>query len=493
MLLLGIDVGTSSIKVSVVDAATQQTVASAQYPDTETGITALQPGWAEQSPEMWWLHVQEAILKANASKKYNPKDIGAIGIAYQMHGLVLIDKEQRVLRDSIIWCDSRSVNIGNEAFQKIGEEQCLSHLLNSPGNFTASKLAWVKANEPAVFEKIDQVMLPGDFIAMKFSGQTTTTISALSEGIFWDFAENTLSKDVFGYFGFDEKIIPTVKKVFETHGLLKDDVAAALSLKAGIPIAYKAGDQQNNALSLNVLEPGEVAATAGTSGVIYSVSDVLAFDKFSRVNTFAHVNHTASLKRLGILLCINGTGIMNNWVRTITGAQLSYAQMNDAARAIKAGSDGLHILPFGNGAERMLNNATVNAHINNIDLYKHTPAHIYRAAQEGIAFAFRYGLDIMRDNGLQPSVIRAGKANLFLSDVFIESFVNATGVPVELYDCDGSVGAAIGAGLGANIFSNAKEAFQNSKRLQFIEPTATAEYNSLYRDWEKLLHDQISK
>ncbi len=493
MLLLGIDVGTSSIKISVVDAATQQAVVSAQYPETETGITALQPGWAEQSPEMWWLHVQEAILQANASKKYDPKDIGAIGIAYQMHGLVLVDKEQRVLRDSIIWCDSRSVNIGKEAFEKIGEEKCLSHLLNSPGNFTASKLAWVKANEPAVYKKIDKILLPGDFIAMKFSGQTTTTISALSEGIFWDFAENTLSKDVFDYFGFDEKIIPTIKKVFETHGFLKEEVAAELSLQAGIPIAYKAGDQQNNALSLNVLEPGEVAATAGTSGVIYSVSDVLAFDKFSRVNTFAHVNHTSSLKRLGILLCINGTGIMNNWVRTITGAQLSYSQMNDAARKINAGSDGLHILPFGNGAERMLNNATVNAHINNIDLYKHTPAHIYRAAQEGIAFAFRYGLDIMRENGLQPSVIRAGRANLFLSDVFIESFVNATGVPVELYDCDGSVGAAIGAGLGADIFSNAKEAFQNSKRLQYIEPTVTAEYNSLYHDWEKLLHDQIRK
>lgn len=493
MLLLGIDAGTSSIKVSVVDAATQQAVASAQYPETETGITALQPGWAEQSPEMWWLHVQEAILKVNATKKYDPKDIGAIGIAYQMHGLVLVDKEQRVLRDSIIWCDSRAVNIGNEAFQKIGEQKCLSHLLNSPGNFTASKLAWVKANEPAVYDKIDKVLLPGDFIAMKFSGETTTTISALSEGIFWDFEDNCLSKDVFSYFGFNENLVPVIKKVFETHGRLKEDVAAELSLKPGIPVSYKAGDQQNNALSLNVLEPGEVAATAGTSGVIYSVSDVLAFDKFSRVNTFAHVNHTSLHKRLGILLCINGTGIMNNWVRTITGGQLSYSQMNDAARKIPAGSDGLRILPFGNGAERMLNNETVNAHINDIDLYKHTPAHIYRAAQEGIAFAFRYGMDIMRENGLQPSVIRAGRANLFLSDVFIGSFVNATGVPVELYDCDGSVGAAIGAGLGAGIFSNAKEAFANSKRLQYIEPTATTSYNSLYREWEKLLHDQISK
>lgn len=492
MLLLGIDIGTSSIKVSVVDASTQQAVASAQYPEAESGITSLQPGWAEQSPEMWWLHVKKAILKVNATKLYEPKDIAAIGIAYQMHGLVLVDKNQQVLRDSIIWCDSRAVKLGEEAFQKIGEEKCLSTLLNSPGNFTASKLAWVKAHEPAVYERIDKVLLPGDFIAMKFTGETGTTISALSEGIFWDFSKNELSGEVFNYFGFNRSIIPIVKNVFETHGLLKSDIASELSLRANIPVSYKAGDQQNNALSLNVLEPGEIAATAGTSGVIYSVSDVLAFDKYSRVNTFAHVNHTSLKKRLGILLCINGTGIMNSWIRNITGTLLTYSQMNDAASSVNIGSDGLLILPFGNGAERMLNNETVQAHIQNIDFNKHTPAHIFRAVQEGIAFAFRYGLDIMRENGLRPNVIRAGRANLFLSDVFVQSFVNATGVPVELYDCNGSIGAAIGAGMGATIFSDAREAFVNRKRLQYIEPAKENRYDALFYNWEKLLHDKIS-
>ena len=493
MLLLGIDVGTSSIKVSVVDAATQQCLVSAQYPETESGITSLQPGWAEQSPEMWWLHVQEAILKANATKQYDPKNISAIGIAYQMHGLVLIDKEQKVLRDSIIWCDSRAVNIGNEAFHSIGEEKCLSHLLNSPGNFTASKLAWVKANEPAVYAQIHQVLLPGDFIAMKLSGHTTTTISALSEGIFWDFAKHELSKDVFNYYGFDTAVIPEIKNVFATHGLLKAEVAAALSLKANIPVAYKAGDQQNNALSLNVLQPGEIAATAGTSGVIYSVSDALAYDKQSRVNSFAHVNHTKQQNRIGVLLCINGTGIMNNWIRNITGGHLNYQQMNDAARQVKPGSDGLSILPFGNGAERMLNNETVNAHFHNIDLNKHTASHIFRAGQEGIAFSFRYGLDIMRENGLTPTVIRAGKANLFLSDVFAEAFVNTTNVPVELYDCDGSVGAAIGAGLGSGMYANEKEAFVNMKRLQLIEPSNVKQHDALYQEWKSLLQQRIKK
>ncbi|MDH7463063.1 FGGY family carbohydrate kinase [Chitinophagaceae bacterium 26-R-25] len=491
MLLLGIDVGTSSIKVSVVDASTRKSIVSAQYPETESAINSVKPGWAEQEPEMWWEHVQQAILKANATKKYDPKEIGAIGIAYQMHGLVLVNKQQQVLRQSIIWCDSRAVEIGDKAFAAIGEAKSLSHLLNSPGNFTASKLAWVKANEPAVYSEVDKAMLPGDFIAMKLTGDITTSISALSEGIFWDFKENKLSDDVFNYYGFSKDVIPAINPVFSEHGKLQASVAHILSLKEGIPVTYKAGDQPNNALSLNVLEPGEVAATAGTSGVIYGVSDELTYDKQSRVNTFAHVNHREDEQRLGVLLCINGTGILNRWVKNTFTPAISYSQMNDSHRKAPAGSDGLRVLPFGNGAERMLNNKIVGAHFHNIDLNLHSQEHVQRASQEGIAFAFRYGLDIMRENGMNPQVIRAGKANLFLSDLFAKSFVNATGVPVELYECDGSVGAAIGAGIGVGAYSTPKDAFADEKPLQLIEPTETKTFDEFYFDWKQLLQKFI--
>lgn len=493
MLLLGIDLGTSSIKVSIVDAGSQQCIAAAQFPENEAAISSPHPGWAEQSPAVWWDYVQQAILKANATNKYDPKDIVAIGIAYQMHGLVLVDEAQEVLRDSIIWCDSRAVPLGNKAFQQIGERRCLSSLLNSPGNFTASKLAWVKENEPAVYAQVDKFMLPGDYIAMKMSGETTTTVSALSEGIFWDFPKHELSADVFDYYQLNRNNVPDIRAVFGNHGGLRAGIASSLGLKQGIPVSYKAGDQLNNALSLNVLQPGEVAATAGTSGVIYSVSDTLAFDRQSRVNSFAHVNHTAEQKRLGVLLCINGTGIMNSWVRNISGGQYSYPQMNEAARNIAAGSEGLFVLPFGNGAERMLNNLTVQAHLRNIDLNKHSSAHIFKATQEGIAFSFRYGLDIMRENGVKPSVIRAGSANLFLSDVFTDAFVNATNVPVELYACDGSVGAALGAGIGAGIYKNEQEAFTNMKRLKVVEPSNAAAYEGLYQQWKQLLDQQIKQ
>ena len=491
MLLLGIDIGTSSTKVSVIDATSQKVVASAQYPDVEAPILALKSGWAEQSPEMWWDQVQHALAICHQSGNYNPVDVGAIGIAYQMHGLVLVDKNQKALRNCIIWCDSRAVEIGEEAFRVIGEENCLSHLLNSPGNFTAAKLAWVKENEPEIYAQIDKIMLPGDFIAMKLSGEITTSISALSEGIFFDFINNRLSEEIIRYFCLDESIFPVIKPVFSVHGNLLAPIAQKLKLKPGIPISYKAGDQPNNALSLNVLKPGEVAATAGTSGVIYGVSDHLTYDKQSRVNTFAHVNYTEEQKRLGVLLCINGTGSMYRWAKNCFGLGQSYLQMNIDAVNAPTGSDGLRVLPFGNGAERMLNNKQVGAHLHNIDLNLHTPAHLFRAVQEGIAFAFRYGLDIMRENGMTPTVIRAGKNNLFLSELFTETFVNATGIPVELYKNDGSVGAALGAGIGASVFSSPDEAFANMHPVQLIEPSTSQYLESFYLEWQELLNVQL--
>lgn len=492
MLLLGIDIGTSSIKVAIVDSASQKAITMAQYPAEESEIQALQPGWAEQNPEMWWAHIQQAFAICKGKGLFNPLDISAIGIAYQMHGLVLVNEEQELLRDSIIWCDSRAVALGNAAFDELGHEYCLSHLLNSPGNFTASKLAWVKQNEPEVYAKIHKVMLPGDFIAMKLTSSITTSISALSEGIFWDFKTDTISASLMEHYGFNLEMIPEIKPVFSEHGKVTLSAAALFGLKPGIPVSYKSGDQPNNALSLHVLEPGEIAATAGTSGVIYGLSDQLAYDPQSRVNTFAHVNYTPEQKRLGILLCINGTGSMNRWTKNLLASGTSYTDMNGTAKKVAIGAEGLRVLPFGNGAERMLDNRLIGAHFQNIDFNLHTNAHIFRGVQEGIAFAFRYGLDIMRSNGLRPNVIRCGKANLFLSELFLEAFVNSTGVPVELYENDGSVGAALGAGIGAGIYADPGEAFNRFTPIQYTEPSLTSSYEPVYQDWLSILNSKIT-
>lgn len=493
MLLLGIDLGTSSIKVSVVDADTLQTLASVSFPDTEREIIVRQPGWAEQHPWQWWQDTKQAILKAHATGTYQPTDIGAIGIAYQMHGLVVTDKNCVALRDAIIWCDSRAVPYGEAALAGIGEAHCQAALLNSPGNFTAAKLAWVKDHEPELFARIDKVMLPGDFLAAQLTGEATTSVSALSEGIFWDFSREELSAEVFDFFGFDKKMMPPVREVFAPHGHVLPDVAKALGLRPGIPVSYKAGDQPNNALSLNVLRPGEVAATAGTSGVIYAVTDQLFTDPQSRVNAFAHVNYTPTHPHLGVLLCINGTGSLNRWARSVAGPELTYAEVNARAAQVPVGAEGLLCLPFGNGAERMLENQQVGAQFLNIDLNVHTANHLLRAAQEGVAFAFRYGLDLMRAGGLQPTVVKAGHTNMFLSDVFTQAFADVTGLSVELYQTDGSVGAALGAGIGAGVFATPEDAFRQVQRLRLVEPgPAAATYELIYERWKAHLMSQLA-
>lgn len=491
MLLLGIDLGTSSIKVSVIDAQTNKRIISTQYPEQEATILSEQSGWAEQDPETWWSYTKIAIKKLNSTGLYNPKHIGAIGIAYQMHGLVVVDKDQKAIRNAIIWCDSRAVSIGNRAFADLQEKDFLQTHLNSPGNFTASKLAWVKQNEPEIFERIYKFMLPGDYLSMCFTGEINSNSSSISEGILWDFKHNSISSTLLSYYGIDSNLVPDILPLFSNYGKLRSEVAEELNLSTTAFVSYKAGDQPNNALSLNVFEAGEVAATAGTSGVIYAVTDQLSYDKESRVNTFAHVNHHTNNPNLGVLLCINGTGIQNSWIKKITSRGQDYAYINQQAADVAIGSDGIMVLPFGNGAERMLNNRTIHAHIENIDFVRHDDAHLWRAAQEGIAFSFRYGLDILRQNGIMPKIIRAGHANLFLSPVFQQSFAGATNIAVELYDNDGSVGAALGAGLGAKVFASREDAFLGLEKHAIIEPSHTALYDELYEKWKNSLDNKL--
>ena len=493
MYLLGLDIGTSSIKASVVDAKSKKVIASAQYPDKEASISTPKPGWAEQDPDTWWEYTKKAITRVASSGKFSLKEIKSIGISYQMHGLVMVDKDKKVLRPSIIWCDSRAVETGQKAFDQIGEERALSRLLNSPGNFTASKLAWVKANEPDIYEKCYKVMLPGDFIGMKLTGEITTSNSGLSEGVFWDFCDNRVSEDVMNTYGFSMDLIPEIRPVFSNHGEVSREAMAELGLPNGIPVSYKAGDQPNNALSLNVLNPGEIAATAGTSGVVYAVSDQVAYDPKSRINSFAHVNHQLEDQtRIGILLCINGTGIMNSWVKHQIGKGIDYPEMNKLAATVPAGSEGLAILPFGNGAERMLENKQVGAQLVNLNLNKHTDKHIYRAAQEGIAFSLKYGFDMMQANGVEPKVIRAGKANMFLSDIFSQTLVNVTQTPVELYDTDGAKGAALGGGYGAGIFGSLEEAMDGLTLLKTIDPQQEDSLIEAYQNWVSALERALA-
>ena len=490
MYLIGYDVGSSSVKASIVEVSGGTVVAEDFYPKSEMPIAAPQAGWAEQDPCVWWDNLLLAHRSVMHASGIDPSKVKAVGISCQMHGLILVDRDMELLRPSIIWCDSRAVPYGEKALDGIGKERLLPHTLNSPGNFTAAKLAWVKDNEPRIYERIHKFMFPGDYIGMRMTGEICTTVEGLSGGILWDFRRNKLSDDVMDYFGFDPSLVPDIVPVFGIQGGLSRAAAKELGLKEGTPVAYRAGDMPNTALSLNVLHAGEVAATAGTSGVVYGISEQVCYDPLSRLNTFAHVNHTDAHTSLGVLLCLNGAGILNSWLRhNVALSEMSYDDMNRLAGDSPIGAGGISILPFGNGAERMLGNRDTGCSVHGVNYNIHTRGDLFRAAQEGIAFSFKYGIDIMREIGLSVRVIRAGCANMFQSALFRQALADLNDAVIELYDTNGAAGAARGAGIGIGIYKSPEEAFGSLRKIAVIEPDIEnkARYLEAYSRWKAFL------
>ncbi|MDC6351168.1 FGGY family carbohydrate kinase [Zeaxanthinibacter sp. PT1] len=438
---IGYDIGSSSIKAALVHAETGEKINLVQVPSVEMLIRIPEKGWAEQDPEQWYQYVCNATKILLKESTLRPEQIIGIGIAYQMHGLVLVDRAGAVLRPAIIWCDSRAVDIGDNALKTLGESYCQTHLLNSPGNFTLSRLRWVKEHEPGLYDQLYKWMLPGDYVAFRLSGEITTTVPGLSEAVAWDFKENEPAERLLEEYELSTVHIPDILPTFSLQGTVSANASLNTGLAAGTPILYRAGDQPNNALSLDVLEPGEIACTGGTSGVLYGVTDKCEALLNSGINSFAHVNHTAIKNRIGKLLCINGTGIQYRWLKNILNAS-SYKQMDEWAGQVPAGSEGLIVLPFGNGAERMLQNRNPGTSLSNIDLNRHDQRHLCRATLEGIAFAFAYGMKLLQAEGADANLLRTGNDNLFRSTIFSTTLASLLQKEIHLYDTTGAVGAA---------------------------------------------------
>ncbi len=494
MYYIGYDLGSSSIKAALVHAETGKSLGLTQFPDQEMAILSVENGWAEQDPELWWLYICQVTKKLLQQTGISADLVKGIGISYQMHGLILVNKNKKVLRPSIIWCDSRAVEIGNQAFEGVGQDKCISNLLNSPGNFTLSKLKWVKENEPKLFEQVDKFLLPGDFIALKMTGECTTTISGLSEGIMWDFKQNKPADWLFDYMGISQDFIPRIVPAFSNQGILTKISSDEIGLPSGIPLLYRAGDQPNNALSLNVVHPGEIAATGGTSGVVYAVSDNSDTIESSRINNFAHVNYSKENPRIGKLLCINGAGIQYSWMKNnISGSNESFSEMNDLASYVPVGSDGLRIMPFGNGAERMLNNQNNGSSIYNLNFNKHQSQHLFRAALEGIAFSFVYGINILKKDGVNLSTLKAGNDNLFRSEIFSKTISTITETEIKILDTTGAIGAARAAGIGAGTFNSMEDAFSDEEQIMTYHPLNEKQmYVDAYQQWKQDLENKYN-
>ncbi|KQX13560.1 xylulokinase [Flavobacterium sp. Root420] len=487
MYYIGYDIGSSSVKAAIVEAETGKKIIVLNEPQNEMEIVSLHSDWAEQDPEMWWEHICTATKRAIREANIDASKIQGVGISYQMHGLVIVDAACNPLRNSIIWCDSRAVEIGNKAYAEIGAEKCSEHLLNSPGNFTASKLKWVKENEPEIYSKVYKYMLPGDYIAYKLTGKVTTTKNGLSEGMLWDYKENKVANWLLDYYGIDQSLTPDIVENFTNQGTLNEKASKESGLPVGIPVVYRAGDQPNNALALNVLNPGEVAATGGTSGVFYAVSEMANGNKTNRVNNFVHVNYEVETPRIGKLLNINGAGIQYRWLRNNMGDE-TYESMNRKASKIAIGSDGVVVIPFGNGAERMFNNKNIGTHFLNLNLNIHNSAHLFRASLEGIAFSFVYGMECLKDDNATINVIRAGNDNLFRSEIFSNTVATLIGHEIEIYNTTGAVGAARAVGLKDGDYNKFGSSITTNDHVMTFLPLKNKEpYEKAYQKWKQEL------
>ena len=487
MYFLGYDLGSSSVKAALFDIKTHKVIASASYPPQEMKISSPYPGWAEQDPEEWWqnvIQVTRLLMSQVPSEKHK---VQGIGISYQMHGLIVLDKNRQILRPAIIWCDSRATIQGEKLYKSLGATYCQQRLLNAPGNFTAAKLSWIRENEPEIFGQIDTIMLPGDFLAFKLTGEIFTTISGLSEGTFWDFENHEPAEKLLNCVQGSGEILPKLTDTFGLQGNLTTKAAHALNLPSDIPLWYRAGDQPNNALALGVSAPGEVAASGGTSGVVYGIADAHINDTKNRINSFAHVNHSKPETRLGVLLCINACGILYRWIRQNIGNSATYDQLELLAAQSMVGAQGLSFLPFGNGGERMLLFKNESAQLYGLDLNRHERKDLIRAGLEGVAFSFVYGIEMMKTLGVPIQKINVANDNLFQSDIFSQTIANLAEATIEMKVTTGAIGAAQAAAFASGAYASLKEATFDPTISKTFNPAISGHYKQAYEQWKNYL------
>lgn len=468
MAFLGIDVGTSSVKVSIV-GEDGVILASATAPaSSERAINSPNPNWAEQNPEDWWEDAQQAILNLPLEARLQ---VEAIGIAYQMHGLVLVDSQFQPVRPSIIWCDGRNIQESQILAESLGLDALENRLLNKPGTLTLAKLAWVAEHEPETLAKAHTFGLPGDFIAYKLTGEWSTTKSGYSEMVGWDFGASIPFEEGFRKAGW-KLPLPEARPNLEEGAPIQKVIAEKLGLPPSARVTYRAGDQPNNAFGLGVLQQGETAISAGTSGVLYGIGDSSP-GLHEGINRFLHVN-----SQIGVLMCLNGVGSALAFARRTWFQNQSYEALSELASQANP-ENCPYFFPFGNGAERILSERAFSG-FTELDFNRHNLPELARSVFEGIAFAYRLGSEKMEKAGCLSKVVNGTESGLLKSSFFAQLLANELQVELILSEGDGSTAAARGAALGI------KKILPKPAPLKRYLPTSPANHER-FSHWHKIL------
>lgn len=490
--LIGIDIGTSGTKTVLFDTR-MKVVCDATY---SYPLYQVKNGWAEQNPQDWADASIKGLKSVLEQSKINNNDIAGIGLSGQMHGLVMLDKDKKVLRKSIIWCDQRTSKEAKEITDKVGKEKLISITANpSMTGFTLAKLLWVKNNEPQVYNKCKHILLPKDYVRYILTDSLATEVSDAGGMQLMDIKNRCWSDEILKTFDISDQMLPKLYESHEISGYINYNTAAITGLKEGTAVVGGAGDQAASAIGNGVVREGTVSQTLGSSGVIFACTDKPLIDPMGRVHTLCH----AIPNMWHIMSVTQGCGLSLKWFKdNFCGEEVEIAEKTNGdvydvlfekANKLPVGSENLIFLPYlmGERSPHMDENARgVFFGLSNI----HTKSHLFRSVAEGVTFSQRECFEIIASLGITPSEIRVGGGGS-KSKVWLQMLADNMNVKVETLNTKetGAMGVAILAGVGTGIYKSVKDAcdkYVEIKSLILPQEAMKKKYNKYFKTYCRL-------
>lgn len=455
---LGIDIGTGGSRALLVD---ERGAVRAGFTAPHEDMRMERPLWAEQRPENWWDAAVSAIRGVLAAAAIPGSEIRGIGLSGQMHGLVILDAANAVIRPSLIWCDQRSQSQVDAVNAKVGRAKVLEFIANPVlTGFTLPKLLWVRDNEPQHFDRVRKMLLPKDYVRFRLTGEFASEVSDASGTAVFDVVRRRWSFEMMDALGLDRSILPTCHESTDVTGLITREVAELTGLRAGTPVVGGGGDQASSAVGNGIVEEGIVSCTLGTSGVVFAHMEKVAYDPAGRVHTFCH----AVRDKWHVMGVTQGAGLSLQWLRNQLAPGTAYDALTAEAAHSPAGAQGLFWLPYLMGERTPHLDASARGGWIGLT-NSHTRGDLVRAVIEGVSYSQRDCLDIIEQLGVTVNSVRAsgGGAQSPFWRRLLASILNKRVVTLETQE-GSAYGAALLALAGTGAYASVPEVCRGAIR-----------------------------